>query len=219
MPSGLLVRLPDDLDLRNSALIEPTAVAVRDVRRSELTVGDHSVVLGGGPIGVLMATVARHAGAHVIVAEVDAGRRTRVAELGFEVVDPSQDDVVADVEKWTNGTGADVVFEVSGAAAAVRLATSLPKVRGTIVIVAIHAAPREIDLQRVFWRELRLLGARVYRSEDVHRAVKLVADGTIPADFLITGTVPLEETGQAIQDLSGGDAMKILVDAQAGGTR
>ncbi|MFC5502704.1 zinc-binding dehydrogenase [Lysinimonas soli] len=215
VPASLLVALPAGLDLRAAALVEPTAVAVHDVRRSELAVGDHAVVLGGGPIGVLIATVARHAGAHVMVAEVDPGRRARIAELGFEVVDPSQDDVTALVETWTGGVGADVVFEVSGAAAAVRLATTLPKVRGTIVVVAIHSAPRELDLQRMFWRELRLLGARVYRREDMERAVRLVADGTIPADFLITGTVPLEDTGRAIEDLTGGRAMKILVDVGA----
>ena len=84
------------------------------------------------------------------------------------------------VEEWTDGAGADIVFEVSGAAAAVRGATSLAKVRGTLVIVAIHPTPREIDLQRVFWRELRLLGARVYQRTDFEEAVRLLAGRSYP---------------------------------------
>ncbi|MET8008176.1 zinc-dependent alcohol dehydrogenase [Nonomuraea glycinis] len=212
VPASIAVPLPPDLDLRTAALVEPVAVAVHDVRRSGLQVGDHAVVLGGGPIGVLIAVVARDAGAHVMIAEVDASRRNRVAELGIEVIDPSSADMVAEVERWTNGVGADVVFEVSGAAAAARSTTALAKVRGTIVVVAIHSAAREVDLQRVFWRELRLLGARVYQRSDFERAVELLSQHRIPAEALISGVVPLEETASAFDDLSAGRAMKILVD-------
>jgi threonine dehydrogenase-like Zn-dependent dehydrogenase len=90
-------------------------------------------------------------------------------------------------------------------------------VRGTLVVVAIHPTPREIDLQRVFWRELSILGARVYERADFERAVELVADGVIPADLLISRVVPLSETASAFEDLEGGRAMKILVDV--GGQR
>ncbi|MGW4945688.1 zinc-dependent alcohol dehydrogenase [Actinoplanes sp. NPDC004185] len=212
VPASIAVPLPGDLDLRTAALVEPAAVAVHDVRRSELQVGDRVVVLGGGPIGVLIACVAREAGAEVRVAEIDESRRSSVAALGFEVLDPAGTDLTAEVESWTGGVGADVVFEVSGAAAAVRATTALAKVRGTIVVVAIHAAAREIDLQRVFWRELRLLGARVYQRSDFERAIELLRRGVIPAAALISGVVPLEETATAVADLSAGRAMKILVD-------
>jgi 2-desacetyl-2-hydroxyethyl bacteriochlorophyllide A dehydrogenase len=212
VPASIAVPLPRDLDLRTAALVEPVAVAVHDVRRSDLQVGDHAVVLGGGPIGVLIASVARDAGAHVLVAEIDAARRCRIAELGIDVIDPTSADMAAEVERWTGGVGADVVFEVSGSAAAARSTTALAKVRGTIVVVAIHPAAREIDLQRVFWRELRLLGARVYQRSDFDRAIELLRRGLVPAEALISGVVPLEETASAINDLSAGRAMKVLVN-------
>ncbi|GAA0241420.1 zinc-dependent alcohol dehydrogenase [Cryptosporangium japonicum] len=215
VPASIAVPLPADLDLRTAALVEPVAVAVHDVRRSELQVGDRAVVLGGGPIGVLIGCVARHAGAQVLIAEVDESRRARVAALGFDTVDTATDDVVAAVERWTGGNGADVVFEVSGAAAAVRSTTALAKVRGTIVVVAIHGAAREIDLQRVFWRELRLLGARVYQRSDFERAIELLGQGVIPAGELVTNVVPLDGTAAAMEDLAAGRAMKILVEVGA----
>jgi len=216
VPEHVVVPLSDHASLRHAALVEPVAVAVHDVRRSELTSGDKVVVLGGGPIGMLIATVARHAGAEVYVSEVDPTRLQQAAALGFRTLDPSQDDVQAAVTEWTAGAGADVVFEVSGAAAAVEAATGLAKVRGTIVVVAIHPTPRPVDLQRVFWRELRILGARVYERQDFDEAIRLLADGVVPADELITDVVPLEATASAFTRLEAGTAMKMLVAVQEG---
>jgi (R,R)-butanediol dehydrogenase / meso-butanediol dehydrogenase / diacetyl reductase len=213
--AGLLVPLPAGLSLQHAALVEPTAVAVHDVRRAELEAGQKAVVIGGGPIGVLIAAVARSFGGEVAVVELDPKRRKTIADLGFTVLDPLEDPV-AWVEEWTGGAGADVVFEVSGAAAAVLGAVDYAKVRGTLVVVAIHPEPRPINLQRVFWRELRLLGARVYQRDDFDTAVALLATGAIPADTLITKTVPLRDIQSAFDALTGGDAMKILIDVQAG---
>jgi 2-desacetyl-2-hydroxyethyl bacteriochlorophyllide A dehydrogenase len=217
VPQETLVRLPASLALDEAALVEPVAVAVHDVRRSELVPGDRVVVLGGGPIGVLIATVARHEGAEVVVVELDERRRTQIADLGFRTLDPAAQDLTQAVDEWTAGAGADVVFEVSGAAAAVASATSLPKVRGTLVVVAIHPQPRAVDLQRVFWRELRILGARVYTRADFERAVDLVAGGVIPTGALISRIVDLAQTDEAFAALESGEAMKVLVDVSGTG--
>lgn len=214
--AGLLVPLPKTLRLDHAALVEPVAVAVHDVRRAELAPGDRVVVVGGGPIGVLIALVARHEGAEVVIVEIDPLRRQAAAAMGFQVLDPSATDQVAWVEEWTRGAGADVAFEVSGAAAAVLGVTDLVKVRGTVVVVAIHPQPRPVDLQRVFWRELRLLGARVYQRTDFERAVELLGAGVIPAAELITKIVPITETADAFAALESGRAMKILVDVSGG---
>lgn len=212
VPAETLVRLPADIRLDHAALVEPVAVAVHDVRRAQLAPGEKTVVIGGGPIGVLIATVARHFGGDVVVIELDEKRRAQIEGLGFTTLDPRAVDQVEWVTEWTGGAGADVVFEVSGAAQAVLGATSLAKVRGTLVVVAIHPTPRPIDLQRLFWRELTILGARVYQRQDFETAVELVSQGVIPADLLITRIVPLSQTQQAFGDLEAGRAMKILVD-------
>ncbi len=212
VPAKVLVALPAGLRLDHAALVEPVAVAVHDVRRAQLEAGQKAVVIGGGPIGVLIASVAREFGAEVAVIELDPKRRAQIGELGFATIDPVATDQVAWVEEWTGGAAADVVFEVSGAAQAVLGATALAKVRGTIVVVAIHPVPREINLQRVFWRELSILGARVYQRTDFEAAVDLLDRGRIPAELLITEIVPLAETARAFDDLENGRAMKILVD-------
>ena len=212
VPTEVLVALPSGLRLDHAALVEPTAVAVHDVRRADLQPGQKAVVIGGGPIGVLIASVAREFGGDVVVIELDPARRAQIEALGFTTIDPRETNQVDWVTEWSNGAGADVVFEVSGAAAAVLGATDLAKVRGTIVVVAIHPTPREINLQRVFWRELSILGARVYQRTDFEKAVELLHRGVIPADLLITRIVALSETQGAFADLEAGRAMKILVD-------
>jgi 2-desacetyl-2-hydroxyethyl bacteriochlorophyllide A dehydrogenase len=213
VPAAALVALPADLRLDHAALVEPTAVAVHDVARVELAAGERAVVVGGGPVGLLIALVATSVGADVRVVEVSASRREVARSLGLTAWDPAADDVPGLVEAWTEGAGADVAFEVSGAAAGVETAVEVLAVRGRLCQVAIHPKPREVNLHRFFWRELTVVGARLYDRADFEKAVALVADGTIPAQTLISRVVPLVEAADAFQALeAGGDVMKILLD-------
>ena len=74
-------------------------------------------------------------------------------------------------------------------------------VRGRLVVVAIHPQPRPVSLFRLFWRELTVIGARVYERADYERAVDLVAAGVVPADALISAVVPLSEAADAFVQL------------------
>jgi (R,R)-butanediol dehydrogenase/meso-butanediol dehydrogenase/diacetyl reductase len=210
--SNLLVRLPKALSLTDAALVEPVAVAVHDVIRSEAQAGQKVVILGGGPIGVLIASVLKHRGIEARISEIDAGRRKLIEGMGLVTIDPGQEDLGEFVSNWTSDKGADIVFEVSGAASAVTQCTQLAKVRGRIVIVAIHGVPREVNLQRVFWRELEIVGVRVYERSDFEEAINLLLTGAIPTEKLITKKVPITEINSAVSQLESGQAMKILID-------
>ncbi len=215
VPAELLVRLPDGISLEHAALVEPTAVAVHDVSRSALVPGESVVVVGGGPVGLLIATVARNAGGDVTVVELDAYRRSVAESLGLRVLDPGSVDVTAAVSELTDGAGAAVAFEVSGAAGGVSTAVDLLGVRGRLVMVAIHGKPREVNLHRFFWRELTMVGARLYDRSDFETAVHLVATGVIPTDALISRTVSLEDVASGFGALeSGAGVMKVLVDCR-----
>jgi (R,R)-butanediol dehydrogenase/meso-butanediol dehydrogenase/diacetyl reductase len=106
--------------------------------------------------------------------------------------------------------------EVSGAPAGLAGATHALGVRGRLVVVAIHPGPVPVDLHRVFWRELTLIGARVYERRDFEQAVALVASGGVPADALISKVEPLTRTPEAFATLeAGGEVMKVLIDCRA----
>ncbi|MDQ7809030.1 alcohol dehydrogenase catalytic domain-containing protein [Amycolatopsis sp. A133] len=218
VPAETLVRLPYDLRLDHAALVEPVAVAVHDVRRAALQPGERALVVGGGPIGLLLAVVARRSGAAVLLAEPDPFRRSVAEGLGLTALDPRAEGFPATVDRWTGGEGAAVAFEVSGAEAGVATAVGALATRGRLVQVAIHPAPRHMDLHRFFWRELTLVGARLYDRDDFTAAVGLLGEGAIPARALISRTEPLERAGEAFAALeSGAGVMKVLIDCRAAG--
>ncbi|MGD0196800.1 MAG: alcohol dehydrogenase catalytic domain-containing protein [Solirubrobacteraceae bacterium] len=217
VPESVLVAIPPALALDHAALAEPTAVAVHDVRRANLQAGERALIVGGGPIGLLVACVARSKGADVVVCEVSPQRLELARSLGLKAIDPvavSYQDFVAD---WTDGAGADATFEVSGSPDGVETALQSLSVRGRMVLVAIHATPPPVNLQRVFWRELTIIGARVYERVDFEEAVSLLAAGVIPAEALISLIEPLDDASAAFAELEAGKAMKVLIDCNLKG--
>jgi (R,R)-butanediol dehydrogenase/meso-butanediol dehydrogenase/diacetyl reductase len=216
VPAFTVHRLPPDMDLKIAALTEPLAVACHDVRRARVAAGETVVVIGGGPIGVLISLVARSRGAQVILSEVNGSRLAFARELGLTVIDPGQTDVAQAIEDITAGAGADVVFEVSGSAAGAMTMTKLAGLRGRVVVVAIFSSPPAVSLHDVFWKELEIVGARVYEPEDYENAIALVVSGRLPLAHLITSVEPLEKLHEALEQLeSNPSAMKILLDCRA----
>jgi (R,R)-butanediol dehydrogenase/meso-butanediol dehydrogenase/diacetyl reductase len=218
VPAAVVIPLPEDLSLTDAALIEPAAVAVHDVRRAALQAGEKAVVIGGGPVGVLIALVARSVGAEVVLLELDAHRRAVAEQLGLRTLDPSKQDIAVEIGAWTKGAGASVAFEVSGSAAGVNTAVQALAVRGRLVIVGIHSEPRQVDLFQFFWRELTMVGARVYERPDYDTAIELLRRGDIPTGVLISRIEPLENAAAAFAALHhGGEVMKVLIDCRMAG--
>jgi 2-desacetyl-2-hydroxyethyl bacteriochlorophyllide A dehydrogenase len=175
-----------------------------------LAAGESVVVFGAGPIGLLIALLARQRGARVLITDINPTRLELAQRLDLDAVGP--DELAHAVEDLTGEAGVDVVFEVSGSAPAIAEATGLLRTRGRLVVVGIHSQPHPVDLFRLFWRELHLLGARVYEPQDFDEAIALTAEGVLPLDSLVTSVVPLDDLADAFDQLqAGGGAVKILV--------
>lgn len=212
VPAHTLHILPDDLRMDHAALIEPVAVACHDVRLSDLRPGEDVVVIGGGPIGVLVAMAARDAGGNVVISEVNPNRLAIAEKLGFDTVNPVETDLAEAINTRTDGKGAEVVFEVSGTQPGVDAMTAVAATRARIVMVAIHAQKPQIDLFQFFWRELRLIGARVYEPQDYEKAIAIIASGGVDADTVITDVSPLADIQAAFEALDRSPtAMKSLI--------
>lgn len=202
VPAHTIHVLPEGLDLSHAALIEPLAVACHDVERAKLVKDEDVLVIGGGPIGLLVALVARQAGGNVVISEISETRLAYAAKLGFKTINPKTEDPVERVNALTGNKGADVVFEVSGSQPGVDLMTAAATTRGRIVMVAIHASKPTIDLFQFFWRELELFGARVYRPEDYDTAMRLLNEGVVDCASFITDIKPLGEIQTAFTALT-----------------
>ena len=191
-------------------------MACHDVSRGRVQAGEDVLVIGGGPIGLLVAMAAKSAGGNVIVSEINETRLNIIDSLGFKTINPAKDDLKATVNELTSDKGAEVVFEVSGSQAGVAACTETAAVRGRIVMVAIHPEPQPVDLFQFFWRELELFGARVYEPQNYDQAINMLAKGEVATDIMITDETPLSGIQGAFESLDGNaNAMKSLIKINA----
>jgi (R,R)-butanediol dehydrogenase / meso-butanediol dehydrogenase / diacetyl reductase len=212
VPGRIVLPLPESLDLKIAALIEPLAVALHDIRLGEVKAGDFVTVIGGGPIGALIALTAKLKGADVLVSEISQFRLQMLKKLGIKTVNPMETDIEKLVKEKTAGRGADVVFEVSAHPLGIETAVKLPKTRGLIVVVGIFSEPPKINLLDFFLKELKLCGVRVYEKQDYEEAIKILTDDTLPVEKLISAVYPLDKLEHGIRQVEkGGEVMKILI--------
>lgn len=207
VPAHTVHIIPDGVSLKHAALAEPLAVACHDVRRARVTKGEDVLIIGGGPIGILIGMVARNSGAHVVISEINEARIEIAKKLGFKTVNPKEIDISSDLRGITETKGMDVIFEVSGVQAGIDLMTEVAATRARICMVAIHATKPEVDLFQFFWKELEMLGARVYEAADYEMALNLLSDGKIPAEMIITDLRDLEEVEDALGSLTSDPTM------------
>ena len=212
VPAHTVHLLPDDIQMDLAAMIEPLAVACHDIRLSELKKGEDVLVIGGGPIGALVALMAREVGGKVVISEINPHRSAVLEKLKFDIINPSEQDLVPEINTRTSGKGIDVVFEVSGSQAGVDVMTAVAATRARLVLVAIHAVKPKVDLFQFFWRELELMGVRVYEPEDYEMAIDIITSGKIDVGSLITDVRSLSEIQSAFEDLDQNpSAMKTLI--------
>lgn len=213
VPAFVLHKLKPETNLKLAALIEPLSVATHDVRRSGLVKGETAVVLGGGPIGMLVAMVAKEVGAQVIISEVNPTRIKMAKDLGFDAVNPTEVDLVDYVKSKTDNKRADVVFEVAGVQPALDVMCEVAGIRGRILMVAIHGEKKPVDLFKFFWKELSLIGARVYEKEDYEKSIELITENKLPFEAMITDVQPLSKIQQVFENIDKNPSgMKVLMD-------
>ncbi len=210
-----LFAIPKDIDLKRAALIEPLAVAVHDVRMSGMQVGENVLVIGGGPIGLLIGLVAQRSGAgRVVVSEVVESRRKLAEEFGFIAIDPVAADFEEKLLSVNGGRMYDIGFEAAGVPNAVTTLVDYVKNTGTIVQIAMTKGPYPVDTGKVFAKELRIQGVRIHNQYNFGGAVRMVIDGVLDEklDKLISRVFDLEEVTEAFEYAEKcKDAFKVLV--------
>ncbi|UXX77850.1 alcohol dehydrogenase catalytic domain-containing protein [Reichenbachiella carrageenanivorans] len=216
VPAYTLHKLPENLSLKHGAFVEPLAVACHDVKIGRVAAGENTLVIGGGPIGTLIAYVLKEKGAHVIISEVNENRLKMLNDLGFTTINPAKENLVDRISELTDEKMIDCAFEVSGSAPGVDAMTQVVNVRGRIVMVAIHGGEKKpVDLFKFFWSEIELLGARLYEEDDYEEAIRIAASGQIPFEQLITKIDTLDNIQSIFETIDNNPAgMKYLIDCQ-----
>ena len=205
--------LPDNLSDQEGALIEPLAVAVHAVDYARFTSGETAVILGAGPIGLLIAQVARASGITALfVVETEAARLRMAKGLGFTVIDASKCDVVEEVHRATKNAGADVTFDAAGVPVTAGQVIPLTGIKGRIIMVAIHKKPAEVAFRDLAYRELSIFGTRIYAKGNFETAIDLAAGAQVDLKTMVTHVLPMDEALRAF-DIAQNDkeACKVLI--------
>jgi (R,R)-butanediol dehydrogenase/meso-butanediol dehydrogenase/diacetyl reductase len=210
-----LYPIHNDLSDEEAAFLEPATVAVHALRRTPLRLGDRIVVLGAGPIGLLVLQCARAAGAGIaVVVEPDPHRAQLAAELGASVVlDPRAEDFAQQVQQNCGLAGPDVVFECAGIPSTIDQAANLVRRGGTVALVGLASVPAEISPMTWLAREVSMIASLGYLHDEFDYTMQLIADGRLRVVPLHTGTVGLDGLDGAFRGLlSGSGDVKVLVD-------
>ena len=215
-PSSLLHPLPDSVTDTDGALAEPLGVAIHALDLGHVRLGASVMVVGCGPIGLLLIQVLRRAGAgRVVAVEPLAHRRTAAARYGADVcLDPVDVAVPRDVREVA-GDGADVVFEMAGTKAAVGLAMAAARPGGRVVLGGIPASDR-IEFRASTARRKGLTIALVRRMNDVYpRAISLVAAGRVDVSTLVTHRLDLGSAPKAFGIAAERSGLKVIIEPAA----
>ncbi len=213
------LKLPDTMSYDHGAMIEPLAVAVHAVRRIPGGVAGKSVcVIGGGPIGNLTAQAAKAMGAHaVLLSEISAYRIEAAARCGIPVMNPTETALKDGILQAFGPDGADVIIECIGGSRTIKEAVDIARKGSDIIVVGVVPDLCAIDMGFVQDHELRISGSAMYRVEDYREAIRLVGEGLIEFDALITHHVPFSDYASAytLIEQAKDRAMKVIIDMEA----
>jgi L-iditol 2-dehydrogenase len=204
MPRENCFVLPEEFSPVDGVLLEPLGIAIHAVDLAHLKPGHTVAVLGAGPIGLLVAAVAKAAGAStVLMTEPLAERRRFAGKYVADVaLDPAATDVVDGILHQTHGRGVDVAFEAAGALETPDQAAAVTRPGGTVIVAGIPSEDR-MAMTASTIRRKGLTIKLVRRMKHTYpRAINLVADGAVDVRSLATHTFPLERISDAFEMVS-----------------
>ena len=175
IPASELLAVPESVSDAVAAQAEPLAVCVHAARRAGFAAGDHVAIIGAGPIGTTLAAYLRRMGAgSVALFDTNEARIAQLRDAGFDARSAASESYEAALAAQGRA-GFDRVFECAGAARAVEDALRYTRVGGSVAIVSIHKGAQPVDLQLLAFRELSVIGTRVYTRADFAEAVAMLA--------------------------------------------
>jgi 2-desacetyl-2-hydroxyethyl bacteriochlorophyllide A dehydrogenase len=212
IPANRVHVIPDTLDYRAAALIEPMSTPVHAVRIAGDVRDKTVVILGAGTIGLLLLAVVRaHGARRIVITNPLPAKRARAIRLGADVaLDAAAGDIVAKV-RTALGESADVVFDCVAVTSTVRHGVDMASKGGTVVIVGVPTGDVAIPLAIVQDHQIRIQGSATYLPEDYEESIRLLVDGEVNVDDIVTAVVPLVEVADAYALSAGGEHVKVLV--------
>ncbi len=215
IPEINVQKLPDNVSFHEGAVLEPLCCAIEAViELTRVKPEDVVVVTGPGLIGQLTAQLAQLCGGRVIIAGTnrDVKRLAQATELGIhQAVNLETTDLKKLVMEMTDGLGADVVFECSGAPAAARSGLQLLRKGGQYTQVGLFGKPIEIDYEQIAYKEAKVTGSLGQNWLNWNLAIKLLKNKRVKVLPLVSHVLPLDRWHEGFDNFESGAGMKILL--------
>ncbi|TNE39478.1 MAG: L-threonine 3-dehydrogenase [Alphaproteobacteria bacterium] len=222
VPASNLWHVPDAIPDKHAAVFDPVGNAMHMVSTARVT-AKNVLVVGGGPIGLFAAAIAKSHGARTVtLQEPNQARAAIAASLDLDLVlnprDPGAKEALLSL---TNGEGPDVILEVSGNAAAINAALDIAAPGATVALLGIPANPVEIDLgAKVVMKGISLLGVTGRRMyETWYQVEAFMLKNPDLMDKVITHVLPASDFHHGFELMDEGACGKIVLDFQAIGQR
>lgn len=214
VPPSMLVRIPDEVILRDAALLDPFSTAFHAVRVADFQTGDTALVVGAGPIGLCVIDQLRLTGARLIGATELAERRAQAAkEIGADYVMSPTDDVLGKMSELTNGIGVDYVFECVGSPEATQEAFNLVRRVGKVVLVGMCVEPATVAPFTWVIKEVSMQTSMGFVRSEYEGSLDSIRRGLLKTDALVSEPVSLDQLPEVIERLlSPNTELKVLVE-------
>ncbi|MDR9853673.1 2,3-butanediol dehydrogenase [Paenibacillus sp. VCA1] len=198
LPQKTIFKIPDNLPLDIAAMVEPAAVSFQSVKDAEVKEGDTVVVYGAGPIGLFAVLGAKAAGAsNIVVVDLLEGRLDKATELGATHIFNAKDvNPVEEIRKLFPN-GADVTFEAAGVESVFNQAIQSTKIRGTMMVVSFFTQNIQFSVpSSLLFTGVKVMGSVGYSNETYNEVIELLANGSLPAQSIITRKIDLENIAE-----------------------
>jgi 2-desacetyl-2-hydroxyethyl bacteriochlorophyllide A dehydrogenase len=215
LPARVCWPAPRELSDDQLLLAEPLAVVTRAVGRGEARAGETAAVLGVGTLGLLGVQVLKARGLSVLAvgrteARLDVARAVGADAVAAATATTPEGSPLAVARALSGREGVDLVVETAGTPEAVGQAIELARPGGRIVLTGLPHAPSAVEFFWVVRRELSLLGSMIYQAE-FPEAIRLLAEGKVRTERLLTHRFPLDAAFEAFQAHRASESIKVAV--------
>ncbi|HXF67409.1 MAG TPA: alcohol dehydrogenase catalytic domain-containing protein [Burkholderiales bacterium] len=219
LPARYAYPLPPQLPLAAATLIETLATVRHAQRRLAVAAGESVVVLGQGTTGLLHTRLAVLAGARPVIAISRTRWKLDMAlRMGaHHALDTAAEEAVDEVLRLTQGAGADVVVDTTGAAGMLRAGLEMLRPGGRLSPYAVsHEPVPGFSAFPLYYKEASIIGSRALLAEDMPPSIELVASGQVDVEGFITATYPLERAAEAFEEYerNPGRILRIVIDSR-----